>query len=210
MVKRATTKGALANTGSSRNENIIRWLIDLSNENPTLSWEIGRGTVVNDEKLEVRIDVQGIFTDGAHGERWFNIQLQWRDATLVTVMVQKRAVSNNYIRTRSICERLKKAMMMSIETQTMFVGNTQWLMKHDDSSGRQPWKQQRLSPNQAVLSSFPGRPEEIPRENIRLAGEVRDQALEGANPRRKSVGYLTSLVIIVADFTKLPSPPNEE
>ena len=49
-----------------------------------------------------------------------------------------------------------------------------------------------LSPKQAVLSSFPGKPEEIPRENIRLAGEVRDQALEGPNPRRKRVIYLAS------------------
>ena len=85
--------------------------------------------MVNDEELEVRIDVQGIFTDGVHGERWLNIQLQRKDATLVTVMVQKCAISNNYIRTRSICDRLKKAMMMCIETQTMFIGNTQWLMK---------------------------------------------------------------------------------
>ena len=180
MVKRAKTKEALANTGSTHNKNIILWLIDLSRENPTLSWEIERGTVVNDKELEVRIDVQGIFTDGAHGERWLNVQLQRKDATLVTVMVQKGAVNKNYIRTHNICERLKRAMMMGIETQTMFIGNTQWLMKQSDLSGKQPWKQQMLSPNQAVLSSFPGKPAEIPRENIRLAGELRDQALEGA------------------------------
>lgn len=92
--------------GKSLVGELIRWAQDMDNNNDTLDLVRRSGTLASNDKF--RLDKQGEFY--AHGVVWVNLQVQYRDATLYTIYVQKNPYLKGLITDRSIHnENIKSA-----------------------------------------------------------------------------------------------------
>jgi hypothetical protein len=85
---------------------LIQWAQDMDNNNDALDLVRRSGTLASNSKF--RLDKQGEFN--AHGVAWVNLQVQYRDATLYTIYIQKNPYLKGLITDRSIHnENIKSA-----------------------------------------------------------------------------------------------------
>lgn len=172
---RQSAEQAIEKIGARVEQDIVKWLIYLADKNPVLTWEIENScrTVIEEGNL-ARIDVQGNFYDRTNGERWINVQLQHKNATLVTLFVQRAALNNNHIRTATICRKMRKAMCMRLEPQTLFLGNTYFKMSKEELRlAREGPDKRRFSMKHRSAASFIGHPDEIPPQCITLKRDMK-------------------------------------
>lgn len=77
---------------------LVQWAQGMDNRNHTLDLARQSGTLASNSKF--RLDKQGEFN--AHGVVWVNLQVQYRDATLYTIYIQKNPYLKGLITDRSI------------------------------------------------------------------------------------------------------------